>query len=53
LSIIGISDVRVEKNGAGNNLQVPINGSYLTVDLRYFFHEDPARAKKRIKKEGN
>lgn len=52
LSIIGISDLRMEQNGAGNNLQIPINGSYLTVDVRYFFHEDEETLRKRIKKEG-
>ena len=52
LSFIGVSDLRMEQNGAGNNLQIPINGSYLTVDVRYFFHEDEERLRKRIKKEG-
>ena len=27
--------------------RVSLNGSYLTVDLRYYFHEDPDRAKLR------
>jgi len=52
LSNIGVSDLRVENNGAGNNLLIPITGSYLTVDLRYFFHEDPDRIRRKMKKEG-
>lgn len=28
-------------------LEYPLSGSYLTVDLRYFFHEDPERKKKK------
>jgi hypothetical protein len=52
LSNIGISDLRVENNGAGNNLLIPISGNYLTVDLRYFFHEDPEKERRKMKKEG-
>ena len=52
LSNIGLSELRVENNGAGNNLLIPITGNYLTVDLRYFFHEDPERLKRKMKKEG-
>lgn len=29
-----------------------LDGSYLTVDLRYFFHEDPAKARKRKEQDG-
>lgn len=52
LSNIGLSDLRVENNGAGNNLLIPISGNYLTVDLRYFFHEDPEKERRKMKKEG-
>ena len=31
-------------------LRTPLSGSYLTVDLRYYFHEDPERRVKRSKK---
>jgi hypothetical protein len=31
-------------------MQAPLDGSYLTVDLRYYFHEDPETRRKRTKK---
>jgi hypothetical protein len=30
-----------------------MNGEYLTLDLRYFFHEDPARKKRKMKAPGS
>ncbi|MCC6599785.1 MAG: outer membrane beta-barrel protein [Crocinitomicaceae bacterium] len=41
--------VTVDNNPSG--LIYALNGSYLTVDLRYFFHEDGKRAKKSMRSE--
>ena len=32
------------------NTAIDLNGNYLTLDLRYFFHSDPAKRKKKTKK---
>ena len=48
------SDMYLSKIGLSDNpnteTSMNINGSYLTVDLRYFFHEDPVKKEKRKKK---
>lgn len=33
------------------NAQVPLSGTYLTIDLRYYFHEDPDRARLRRERQ--
>lgn len=47
------TDMYLSKVGFSNSEFVTstmdINGSYLTVDLRYFFHEDPVKREKRKK----
>ncbi len=36
-----------ERDGFGHTVKKALNGTYLTVDLRYFFHSDPERAQRR------
>jgi len=49
------TDMYQSKIGRGNKpnatVILPVNGSYLTLDFRYFFHEDPQKKKKRKKKK--
>ncbi|MFN0032901.1 MAG: outer membrane beta-barrel protein [Flavobacteriales bacterium] len=44
---IGISEATLEDNRVPVLLQYGLNGSYLTADLRYFFHEKPEHKKKK------
>ncbi len=37
---IALTQLRVESKGAGNDLWIPIGGTYLTLDLRYFLKPD-------------
>lgn len=37
---IALTQLRVESKGAGNDLWMPIGGTYLTLDLRYFLKPD-------------
>jgi hypothetical protein len=37
---IALTQLRVESKGAGNDLWMPIGGTYLTLDLRYFVKPD-------------
>ncbi|OFY88611.1 MAG: hypothetical protein A3K10_15515 [Bacteroidetes bacterium RIFCSPLOWO2_12_FULL_31_6] len=43
----------VKYNGFNKNEEIIIDltGNYLTLDFRYFFHEDPEKKKKKLKKE--
>ncbi len=43
----------VNYNGYNKNEEIIIDltGNYLTIDIRYFFHEDPEKKKKKLKKE--
>lgn len=43
----------VNYNGYNKNEEIIIDltGNYLTLDIRYFFHEDPEKKKKKLKKE--
>lgn len=36
-----------DRNGAGTSVSTRLSGSYLTLDLRYYFHEDPQRRAER------
>jgi len=40
----------LDPSGGINEFQTPLNNSYLTLDIRYFFHEDPERRLSRRKK---
>ena len=42
-----VTQIHYEGNGKYEDLYQPLSGSYLTVDVRYFFHEDPERKKKK------
>ena len=39
-----------EDDAAIETAKMTLNGTYLTIDLRYFFHEDPQKRKERKKK---
>ncbi len=39
LSEIALSNLRIESNGSGNDTKFFLNGTYLTLDLRYFLPE--------------
>ncbi|MBK6628935.1 MAG: hypothetical protein IPG35_15310 [Flavobacteriales bacterium] len=41
-----------DANSVGRALLTGLSGSYLTVDLRYFFHEDPQRRAERRQRRG-
>ncbi len=43
---IGITEPSVEIDGQITKLQHPLSGTYLTLDLRYFFNEKPEKKKK-------
>jgi hypothetical protein len=49
-SDIALTAARFELNSYPTRVEFPISGSYLTVDLRYFFAEDPERKKAKNKK---
>jgi hypothetical protein len=38
------AEIKIDTNPAA--VTYPVSGNYLTIDLRYFFHEDPERRKK-------
>lgn len=40
------SRINYFKNNFSETIQAPLQGSYLTLDLRYFFHSDPIKEKK-------
>ena len=42
-SYIYVSRVNYERNGKDETISTTLLGNYLTVDLRYFFHEDPKK----------
>jgi hypothetical protein len=48
-SHIGITRINMERNTVPNRAEVLLGGNYLTLDLRYFFHEKPERAKPKEK----
>lgn len=39
--------VHYARNGEEMDIYQPLSGSYLTLDLRYFFHEDPKKKKRK------
>ncbi len=41
-----------DANSVGHAVVTGLSGSYLTMDLRYFFHEDPQRRAERRKRKG-
>lgn len=41
---------QISRNGSTRKLEVPVTGNYLTLDLRYFFHEDPEKKRKTTSK---
>ena len=50
-SEIATTQARMELNTFPTRVSYQINGSYLTFDFRYFFHEDPERKKIKTKKK--
>lgn len=44
---IALTQLRVESKGAGNDLWMPIGGTYLTLDLRYFLKPDKEAVKQK------
>jgi hypothetical protein len=50
---IGYSKADFSNDGYHTNLVNGISGTYLTLDLRYFFHEDPQKKKKSSPKKKN
>jgi hypothetical protein len=44
---IALTQLRVESKGAGNDLWMPIGGTYLTLDLRYFLKPDQGLPKQK------
>ena len=44
-----VTHIDYEGNGKYEDLYQPLSGSYLTLDIRYFFHEDPEKKKKKKK----
>lgn len=44
---IALTQLRVESKGAGNDLWMPIGGTYLTLDLRYFLKPDKETVKQK------
>jgi hypothetical protein len=48
-SPIGITRVHIEKNSVPTDLGFFLKGNYLTIDFRYFFHENPEKKKPREK----
>lgn len=44
---IALTGALLEINSNPSSLYYPLSGSYLTFDLRYFFHEDPERRRKK------
>ncbi|MEY2938841.1 MAG: hypothetical protein RL062_1430 [Bacteroidota bacterium] len=47
LSQIAVSDLRIESRGSGNDQLFALNGTYLTLDLRYFLPESTSTKKKK------
>jgi hypothetical protein len=47
LSEIALSNLRIENNGSGNDTPFFLNGTYLTLDLRYFLPESSADKSKK------
>lgn len=50
-SDMATTEITFKKDNFPYREKVDLSGSYLTLDLRYFFHEDPQRKKKTKKKE--
>ena len=48
---IGLSQVDYTKNNLMTRFELPVKGTYLTLDFRYFFHEDPEKKKTKRKKK--
>lgn len=48
---IGLSEVDYTKNDLVARFDFPVKGTYLTLDFRYFFHEDPEKKNKKRKKK--
>jgi len=49
---IYVSEIRYQPDGKNDKVAMTVPGNYFTVDLRYFFHEDP-RKKKPSRDEGD
>ncbi len=49
---IGITEAVMEIDSYSSSLLYSLNGTYLTADLRYFFHEKPEKKKTMKKKPG-
>lgn len=47
---MAVTRVIYKVNNVPYQEEIGISGSYLTVDFRYFFHEDPERRKKKMRK---
>lgn len=47
LNQIAVSDLRIESRGSGNDQLFALNGTYLTLDLRYFLPESTSTKKKK------
>ena len=47
---VAYTKASLEVNTNPSSLVYPLSGSYLTVDLRYFFHEDPEKKQKKTRK---
>jgi hypothetical protein len=47
LNQIAVSDLRIESRGSGNDQLFALNGTYLTLDLRYFLPESSSTKKKK------
>lgn len=50
-SFIYMSEIEYTGNNRMVQAKEKLSGNYLTVDLRYFFHADPEKRKKKIKKK--
>lgn len=51
-SPIYVTQIHYDYNGAGKTGSVALSGNYLTLDLRYFFHEEPeVRERKKKRKQ--
>jgi hypothetical protein len=48
---IFLSEITYNQNSKNEVVSTKLSGNYLTVDLRYFFHEKPIKKKKKKKKE--
>lgn len=50
-SAIYLSRLEYDYNSKNEAVEIPLSGTYLTLDLRYFFHENPAKKKKKQEEE--